>query len=59
MNPITYFLAGLAVLGIHAVLAGIAVLIWIALGESDVNGDPERDAGIGFSQPHNPNQNQP
>ena len=26
-------------------LAGVALAIWISRGESDVNGDPERDAG--------------
>jgi len=26
-------------------LATIAFLIWVAKGESDVNGDPERDGG--------------
>lgn len=43
--------AGAALMGLVAV-AGIGavglslLLIWIARGESDVNGDPERDAGI-------------
>jgi hypothetical protein len=40
------FFAGLALIaGLIAV--GLGFLIhWVARGESDVNGDPERDAGI-------------
>jgi hypothetical protein len=35
-------------------LTAWGVLLWIASGESDVNGDPERDAGI--LEPHAPPQ---
>ena len=45
---ITLILYALAALGAAALLCSVwfvAIMWWVASGESDVNGDPERDAG--------------
>lgn len=48
MSIATVVLLLVAAVILHAVLAVVTVaafLIWLARGECDVNGDPERDAG--------------
>jgi hypothetical protein len=56
MTTLHYFfiILGFMVLLASAVVIGLGFLIhWVAAGESDVNGDPERDAG--FLDPHSQN----
>jgi hypothetical protein len=43
---ILVLIAGLSVILIGLLLTFIFIAIWIAKGESDVNGDPERDGGL-------------
>lgn len=44
-DPVLGIFALVALVAIVVILSTIGLIIWIARGESDVNGDPERDAG--------------
>lgn len=47
-----YFLCSLAAIACVAWLMGVIMFFWIALGEPDVNGDPEKDgSGIDNLKP--------
>jgi hypothetical protein len=43
-------LAGLMLIAGLIVVALVVAVAWVAVGESDVNGDPERDAGMNLSE---------
>lgn len=45
MTTILLILAGLGVLIMLGVLWVLCIILWVAKGEPDVNGDPERDSG--------------
>lgn len=46
MNPLLIGLLYLLAIAALHVIAVFALIAWMARGESDVNGDPERDAGF-------------